>query len=75
VLLTACGDDSETASDVEFGRYVRLAEPSFDSTGGGQRRQVVHCAQLLTLNEDGTYMSVFTDTPNPARSSSKTLGW
>lgn len=73
-MLAACGDDAgtTTSNDVEPGRYVRLADPSFDSIEECEAAKeqandgrLFNCAQLLTLNDEGTYVSVLTDIAEP----------
>lgn len=75
-MLAACTSDSETESgtDLELGRYVRLADPSFESIEECEAAKeeandgrLFNCAQLLTLNEDGRYLSVMTDIAEPGK--------
>lgn len=74
--LVACGDDDDSGdsgeAEVEFGTYSRLADDSFDSIEACETAQaeqadgaLFNCAQILTLNEDGTYFSILTDIAEP----------
>ena len=75
-MLAACTGtaEDENGPDLQLGRYVRLADPSFESIQECEAAKeeandgrLFNCAQLLTLNEDGTYVSVMTDIAEPGQ--------
>lgn len=68
-LIAACGgNDSSETTEVEYGTYVRLADPSFDSIDDCEEQKAAagdgilfNCAQFMTLRADGTFFRVLTD--------------
>jgi hypothetical protein len=67
-MISACGSDDSDTTEVEYGTYVRLADPSFESIEDceAQKEQagegvLFNCSQRLTLNEDGTFFRILTD--------------
>jgi hypothetical protein len=67
-VIAACGSDDSGTTQIEYGAYVRLADPSFESIDDCEAQKaeagdgiLFNCAQRLTINEDGTFFRVLTD--------------
>lgn len=69
VLIAACGsDESSDEIQIQYGTYVRVADPSFESIEECEAQKeeegdgiLFNCAQRLRINDDGTFFRVLTD--------------
>ena len=67
-VVAACGSDDSDTTQVAYGTYVRLADPSFESIEDCEAQKLeagdgvlFNCSQRLTINEDGTFFRILTD--------------